>query len=107
MEAIASALEANADTILAANAADVRCAEPLVRSGELSQSLFQRLLLSAEKLSVMIEGVRAVKQLPDPSGRTLERTLLVDGLTLEKVSVPLGVLAVIFEARPDAITQIA
>jgi glutamate-5-semialdehyde dehydrogenase len=107
LEAIASALEANSDSILAANAADVSAAQPLVRTGELSQSLFQRLLLSAEKLSVMIEGVRAVKQLPDPSGRTLERTLLADGLTLEKVSVPLGVLAVIFEARPDAITQIS
>jgi glutamate-5-semialdehyde dehydrogenase len=54
----------------------------------------------------MIEGVRAVGQLPDPSGRILERTLLADGLTLEKITVPLGVLAVIFEARPDAITQI-
>jgi len=107
LEAIASALEANAKAILAANAADVRDAEPLVRSGELSQALFQRLVLSAEKLRVMIEGVRAVKQLPDPSGRTLERTLLDDGLKLEKVSVPLGVLAVIFEARPDAITQIS
>jgi glutamate-5-semialdehyde dehydrogenase len=106
LEAIAAALEADAGSILAANAADVRGAEPLVRSGELSQSLFQRLMLSAEKLRVMVEGVRAVSQLPDPSGRILERTLLDDGLTLEKISVPLGVLAVIFEARPDAITQI-
>jgi glutamate-5-semialdehyde dehydrogenase len=54
----------------------------------------------------MVEGVRAVRRLPDPSGRILERTLLADGLTLEKITVPLGVLAVIFEARPDAITQI-
>ncbi len=107
LEAIASALEANADAIIAANAADVSTAQPLVHSGELSQALFQRLLLSAEKLRVMIEGVRAVMQLPDPSGRILERTLLADGLTLEKISVPLGVLAVIFEARPDAITQIS
>lgn len=107
LEAIAAALESSAAIILSANAADVAAAEPLVRSGELSQALFQRLLLSPEKLRVMIEGVRAVKQLPDPSGRILDRTLLVDGLTLEKVSVPLGVLAVIFEARPDAITQIS
>jgi glutamate-5-semialdehyde dehydrogenase len=106
LEAIACALEANAPSILAANAEDVRAAEPLVCTGELSQSMFQRLLLSPEKLRVMIEGVRTVKQLPDPSGRILERTLLADGLTLEKVSVPLGLLAVIFEARPDAITQI-
>ena len=106
LELIASALESNTAAILAANAADVTAAEPLVRSGELSQSLFQRLLLSEDKLRIMIEGVRAVRRLPDPSGRILERTLLADGLTLEKMTVPLGVLAVIFEARPDAITQI-
>ena len=107
LESIAAALEANAAAILAANAADVTAAEPLVRSGELSQSLFQRLLLSKEKLGAMIDGVRAVRQLPDPSGRILDRTLIADGLTLEKITVPLGVLAVIFEARPDAITQIS
>jgi glutamate-5-semialdehyde dehydrogenase len=107
LEAIAAALEANADAILAANAEDVLAAEPLVRSGELSQALFQRLSLSADKLRVMVEGVRAVRQLPDPSGRILDRTLLADGLILEKITVPLGVLAVIFEARPDAITQIS
>jgi glutamate-5-semialdehyde dehydrogenase len=106
LEAIAAALEANSTAIHAANAADVAAAEPLVLAGELSQSLFQRLLLSPEKLRVMIEGVRAVRQLPDPSGRILARTLLAEGLTLEKITVPLGVLAVIFEARPDAITQI-
>ncbi len=107
LEAIAAALEANSTAILAANAADVAAAEPLVLAGELSQSLFQRLLLSPEKLRAMIEGVRAVRRLPDPSGRILARTLLAEGLTLEKITVPLGVLAVIFEARPDAITQIA
>jgi glutamate-5-semialdehyde dehydrogenase len=106
LEAIAAALEANAAAILAANATDVTAAQPLVHSGELSQSLFQRLLLSPEKLRTMIEGVRAVKQLPDPSARILDRTLIAEGLTLEKITVPLGVLAVIFEARPDAITQI-
>jgi len=58
LELIASALESNATAILAANAADVTAAEPLVRSGELSQSLFQRLLLSEDKLRIMIEGVR-------------------------------------------------
>lgn len=107
LESIAAALETNAAAILSANTSDVATAEPLVRSGELSQALFQRLLLSPDKLRVMIEGVRAVRQLTDPSGRILDRTLLADGLTLEKITVPLGVLAVIFEGRPDAITQIA
>jgi glutamate-5-semialdehyde dehydrogenase len=107
LESIAAALDANAAAILSANAADVTAAEPLVRTGELSHALFQRLLLSPDKLRVMIDGVRSVRQLPDPSGRILTRTLLADNLTLEKIAVPLGVLAVIFEARPDAITQIA
>jgi glutamate-5-semialdehyde dehydrogenase len=107
LESIASAIESNAADILAANAKDVAAAERLVRTGELSQALFHRLGLPEEKLRVMIEGIRAVKRLPDPAGRMLERTLLADGLMLEKVTVPLGVLAVIFEARPDAITQIS
>ena len=55
----------------------------------------------------MIAGVRAVAALPDPIGRVLDRTELDTGLELEKVSCPLGLLAVIFEARPDAVTQIA
>ena len=55
----------------------------------------------------MVEGVRSVARLEDPSGRVLARTLLDDGLVLEKVSCPLGVLAVVFEARPDAVTQIS
>jgi glutamate-5-semialdehyde dehydrogenase len=54
----------------------------------------------------MAEGVRAVAALPDPSGVVLSRTLLDDGLVLEKVTCPIGVLAVIFESRPDAVTQI-
>ena len=51
--------------------------------------------------------MRAVARLADPAGRTLRRTLLDDGLILEKISAPLGLLAIIFEARPDAITQIS
>src|SRR3954447_7990329 len=51
-------------------------------------------------------AVRSVADLPDPAGRILARTLLDEGLLLEKVSCPLGLLAVIFESRPDAITQI-
>ena len=68
--------------------------------------MLDRLKLSAEKLQAMIEGVRAVIALPDPVGRVLDRVELDSGLELEKVSCPLGLLAVIFEARPDAVTQI-
>ena len=59
------------------------------------------------KLASMIAGVRAVAALPDPIGRVLDRIELDTGLELEKVSCPLGLLAVIFEARPEAVTQIS
>ena len=107
LEMIAKALEQNAAEILAANAEDVRDSEDLVRAGELSQALLKRLHLDAAKLAEMVRGVRAVAELPDPSGKVLERRLLDTGLELHKVSCPLGVLAVIFEARPDAVTQIS
>ena len=107
LEEVACALERGAPDILEANAQDVAEAEPAHSRGELSKALFDRLKLSSEKLRSMIEGVRAVIGLPDPVGRVLDRTELDDGLELEKISCPLGVLAVIFEARPDAVTQIA
>ena len=107
LEAVARALEQNSQEILTANAEDVRKAEALVKSGELSHALLKRLHLDATKLAEMVRGVRAVAELPDPSGQVLERRLLDTGLELHKVSCPLGVLAVIFEARPDAVTQIS
>lgn len=107
LAAVATRLEAEAEAILAANALDVADAEALVARGELALPLLDRLRLDAAKLASMVEGVRAVAALPDPSGRVLSRTLLDDGLVLEKVSCPLGLLAVIFESRPDAVTQIS
>jgi glutamate-5-semialdehyde dehydrogenase len=104
---IAASLETQAAAILAANAEDVKAAEILMANGELSHALFHRLILNEDKFQAMVEGVLAVRELPDPAWRVLERTLLDDGLILQKISCPLGVLAVIFEARPDAITQIS
>jgi glutamate-5-semialdehyde dehydrogenase len=106
LEEIARALERSAAEILQANAQDVAEAKPAFERGELSKALVDRLKLSAEKLQAMIEGVRAVIALPDPVGRVLDRIELDSGLDLEKVSCPLGLLAVIFEARADAVTQI-
>ena len=106
LEEVARALERSAPEILEANAQDLAEAEPAQSRGELSKALVDRLKLSSRKLQSMIEGVRAVIALPDPIGRVLDRVELDDGLELEKVSCPLGVLAVIFEARPDAVTQI-
>ena len=106
LEEVARALERSAPEILEANAEDVTDAETALSRGELSKALVDRLKLSSEKLQSMIEEVHAVAALPDPIGRVLDRVELDDGLELEKVSCPLGLLAVIFEARPDAITQI-
>jgi glutamate-5-semialdehyde dehydrogenase len=107
LEAVAQGLEEYSDNILLANAEDVRQAEGAAQRGELSHSIVARLKLSPEKLKSMIAGVRAVAKLPDPIGRVLDRTLLDSGLLLEKVSRPLGLLAIIFEARPEALTQIS
>jgi glutamate-5-semialdehyde dehydrogenase len=106
LEEVAGLLERSAPEILEANAQDVAEAEPAHTRGEISKSLVDRLKLSPEKLHSMIDGVRAVMALPDPIGRVLDRIELDEGLDLEKVSCPLGLLAVIFEARPDAVTQI-
>ena len=107
LESIARMLEENAETILAANVADVEIALGLVERGELSSSTVNRLRLSEQKLVEMVASVRAIIALPEVIGRTLDRMELDAGLELEKISVPLGVLAVIFEARPDAVTQIS
>jgi glutamate-5-semialdehyde dehydrogenase len=107
LEAIAQAMERESARILAANGADVQQAQAAVQRGEINKPLVDRLKLSPEKLSSMIAGVRAVALLPDPINRVLDRTLLDTGLTLEKISRPLGLLAVIFEARPEALTQIS
>ena len=103
LEAMAAALERNAESIVAANQQDL---EQAVAEG-LAPALVARLKLDAGKLAGAIDGVRQVAALPDPLGvRQLHREL-DEGLVLERVSVPLGVLGVIFEARPDAVIQIA
>jgi glutamate-5-semialdehyde dehydrogenase len=107
LEAIAQALEAATGPLLAANALDLAAAADLKATGELTEATIARLRLTPAKLAEMVEQVRAVASLPEPLGRILAATELDEHLELEKLSVPLGVLAVIFEARPDAITQIS
>jgi len=103
---VADGIDAARDAILEANRADVLEARTTFEEISLSGSLLDRLVLDEVKLRAMAEGVRAVAALPDPSGVVLSRTLLDDGLVLERVTCPLGVIAVIFESRPDAVTQI-
>jgi glutamate-5-semialdehyde dehydrogenase len=106
LEAIAQALEGATERLLAANAIDLEAAAELKAAGELTDATIARLRLTPSKLVEMVEQVRAVAALDDPLGRVLAATELDTNLELEKRSVPLGVLAVIFEARPDAVTQI-
>jgi glutamate-5-semialdehyde dehydrogenase len=103
LEAIAQSLQASANTITAANAEDCRVA----REEGLSSALYGRLTLDAAKLSGAIAGVRNVATLPDPIGAVDIHRELDDGLVLQRIGCPLGVLGVIFEARPDAVIQIA
>jgi glutamate-5-semialdehyde dehydrogenase len=103
VEAMAAALEARRAAILAANRADLEAAA----ADGLAASLVARLKLDGAKLDGAIAGVRQVAALPDPIGRRQLHTELDAGLVLERVTVPLGVVGVIFEARPDAVMQIA
>jgi glutamate-5-semialdehyde dehydrogenase len=107
LERIAVRLAEREREILDANALDVAGAAREVAAGTLARPLLDRLKLDADKLAGMIAGVRAVEALEDPSGKVLARTLLAEGLELRKVTCPLGLLAVIFESRPDAVTQIS
>ncbi len=101
--AMAEALAADAEAILAANRRDLEAAA----AEGLSPALVARLKLDGPKLAAAIEGVAQVAELPDPLGRRQLHTELDTGLELERVTVPLGVVGVIFEARPDAVIQIA
>jgi glutamate-5-semialdehyde dehydrogenase len=101
--AMADALDGASDLILRANQADLDAA---AEEG-LAPALVARLKLDATKLALAIEGVRQVAALSDPLGRRQLHTELDANLVLERITVPLGVLGVIFEARPDAVMQIA
>ncbi len=103
LEAIAQSLETSAAAIIAANQADCQAAE---QSG-LAKPLYHRLQLDQTKLNANILGVREVKKLPDPVGKIDIHRELDENLILKRISCPLGVLGVIFEARPEAAIQIS
>ncbi|MGM0590075.1 MAG: glutamate-5-semialdehyde dehydrogenase [Halobacteriota archaeon] len=105
--AVAAAIEDARDEVLAANEEDVEEAEALLEEGEYSQALVDRLKLSETKLESIAEMVRSVAGQADPLGKTLAARRLDEGLELYKVGVPIGVIATVFESRPDALVQIA
>lgn len=103
LEAIAQALEAHTSEILAANQTDCEAA----KTDGITSALYARLKLDESKLKSAIAGVRDVAKLADPIGVVQLHRELDTGLVLKRVACPLGVLGVIFEARPDAVIQIS
>lgn len=104
---IADAVEANREKIFEANREDLKSAEELVKSGEITKSTFNRLKLDENKMRDMLKGIRDIASLEDPINKKLLVRELDTDLTLYKVSCPIGVLGIIFEARPDVIAQIS
>ena len=101
LEAIAAAIEHDAAEIEAANRLDVAAAT------DQPPAIVDRLTLTPDRIAGLAEGVRAVKALPDPIGDVLSRVERDNGLVIEKVRVPLGVVAIIYEARPNVTTDAA
>ncbi len=97
----AQLIEENTSLLLHANHQDLDS-----QVGKISNSLYQRLKLDREKLLQLAQGIYDVIRLPDPVGQLLATTKMDENLILEKVSVPIGVIGIIFESRPDVIPQI-
>ena len=104
---IADKIESAKDEIFEANKIDLELAQKLVDDGKLSKSTFNRLVFSETKMRDMVAGIRDVAKLEDPINKKLLVRELDSDLTLYKVSCPIGVLGIIFEARPDVIAQIS
>lgn len=104
---IAKEIEKSKVQIFEANKEDLKAAESLVELGEITKSTFNRLKLDENKMRDMLQGIRDIASLPDPINRVLLKRELDKDLILSKVSCPIGVLGIIFEARPDVIAQIS
>ena len=100
--AMADALEKDCAAILEANAADVEAAR-----GSISDVMLDRLRLDEKRIAGMADGVRQVAKLPDPVGRVITRVDRPNGLTIEKIGVPMGVVAIIYESRPNVTSDAA
>jgi len=107
LTAVGENIEKNKDKIYEANKKDLDLAKSLVESGKITNAVYGRLKLDENKMRDMIKGVYDVIKLDDPVNKTLFTRELDEGLILKKVSCPIGVLGIIFEARPDVITQIS
>ncbi len=102
LAAMAAALEEQQEKILAANALDMAQA-----AGTVSDVMLDRLRLTPERIAGMAKGIREVMALPDPVGHVLEESCRKDGLKIQKLSVPMGVIAIIYESRPNVTADAA
>ncbi|MBQ8768666.1 MAG: glutamate-5-semialdehyde dehydrogenase [Oscillospiraceae bacterium] len=102
LEAMADALIACSADILAANALDLEAAKDTI-----SPVMLDRLRLTEVRIAGMANGIREVAKLPDPVGKTLSEHIRADGLQIRKVSVPMGVIAIIYESRPNVTSDAA
>lgn len=100
--AMANSLEAHAGEILKANAEDLTEAQ-----GKISDVMLDRLRLTEDRIRAMAQGIRQVAALPDPVGLILDSHTRPDGLKIDKVSVPMGVIAIIYESRPNVTSDAA
>lgn len=99
---MADTLISHTDDILAANDTDLKNA-----AGRISEVMLDRLRLDKNRIAAMAEGIREVAKLPDPVGRVISETTRENGLLIKKVSVPLGVVAIIYESRPNVTSDAA
>jgi len=102
LNAMADALIENSEKILAANALDIEKA-----SETISTVMLDRLRLTPGRIEGMANGIREVAALPDPVGRLIEENVRADGLSIRKVAVPMGVIAIIYESRPNVTSDAA
>ncbi|HJQ70606.1 MAG TPA: glutamate-5-semialdehyde dehydrogenase [Blastocatellia bacterium] len=105
--AIAREIGEQAGKILAANRADLERGAAMVEAGEMTEAAYSRLKLDEAKVREIASGVEQVARLEDPVGKVTMATELDEGLRLYRVNCPIGVIGVVFESRPDALTQIA
>ncbi|MBR3360583.1 MAG: glutamate-5-semialdehyde dehydrogenase [Lachnospiraceae bacterium] len=99
---MADALLVHTEDILAANQKDMDAAK-----GTISDVMLDRLLLNEARIASMADGIRDVVALPDPVGRVMEETMPQEGLDIKKISVPIGVIAIIYESRPNVTADAA
>ncbi len=103
LNVIADAIETRSAEILAANEKDMEAG----RKAGLNSSLLDRLLLTPDRIKGIAGGARQVSQLPDPVGNTLRKSTLPNGIELEQISVPFGVIGMVYEARPNVTVDAA